>query len=219
VQLLEGYGITECAPVVSVNRPAEPRRGVGKPLAGVSVVIVDPNTFAAVPDGSQGLILIHGQNVFSGYLDTQIDPFVEFAGRRWYNSGDLGMIVDGDLIITGRLKRFIKIGGEMVSLSAVEEALAPHLPSSDGTPQLAVLPRGTEGEGRPQLILFAAGPITRERANEILHGGGFPHLVHISEVRTIKAVPILGSGKTDYQSLKEQLVTSDHVSEALTQMS
>lgn len=218
VQILEGYGITECAPVVSVNRPAEPRRGVGKPLAGVSVAIVDPNTFTAVPDGTQGLILIHGQNVFSGYLDTQLDPFVEFAGRRWYNSGDLGMIVEGDLIITGRLKRFIKIGGEMVSLSAVEEAITPHLPSIDGTPQLAVLSKGTEGESRPQLILFAVGPITRERANEILHSSGFPHLVHISEVRSVKTIPILGSGKTDYQSLKEHLVPAQHESEALTQM-
>jgi long-chain-fatty-acid--[acyl-carrier-protein] ligase len=143
--------------------------------------------------------------VFPGYLDPHLNPFVEIGDTRWYNSGDLGKIQNGSLVITGRLKRFIKIAGEMVSLSAVEEALQPHLPSADGSPTLAVLPKGAEGETRPLLILFASSFLTRDRANEILHASGFPHLVHISEVRSLKAIPLLGSGKTDYQTLKDLL--------------
>jgi long-chain-fatty-acid--[acyl-carrier-protein] ligase len=204
-QVLEGYGITECAPVVSVTPPGEPRLGVGRPLPGVTVQIVHPDTLTPVPPGSQGLVLIRGANVFPGYLDPQLNPFVEIGDKRWYNSGDLGKLVDGSLVITGRLKRFIKIAGEMVSLSAVEEALQPHVPSPDGTPTLAVLPKGAEGETRPLLILFTSGSLSRDRANEVLHTSGFPHLVHISEVRNVKVVPLLGSGKTDYQSLKTLL--------------
>jgi acyl carrier protein len=204
-QVLEGYGITECAPVVSVTPPGEPRVGVGKPLSGVTIKIVDPESLTPVPPGTQGLVLIRGANVFPGYLDPHLNPFIELADKRWYNSGDLGKLENGSLVITGRLKRFIKIAGEMVSLSAVEEALQPHIPSADGTPTLAVLPKGSEGETRPLLILLTSGSLTRDRANEILHTSGFPHLVHISEVRSLKAIPILGSGKTDYQSLKALL--------------
>ncbi len=201
-QVLEGYGITECAPVVSVTPPGEPRVGVGKPLPGVTIQIVNPDSLAPVPPGTQGLVLIRGASVFPGYLDPHLNPFVEVGDKRWYNSGDLGKLEDGSLIITGRLKRFIKIAGEMVSLSAVEEALQPHVPSPDGTPTLAVLPKGAEGETRPLLILFTPSSLSRDRANQILHSSGFPHLVHISEVRYVKTVPLLGSGKTDYQSLK-----------------
>jgi len=93
----------------------------------------------------------------------------------------------------------------MVSLSAVEEALQMHLPSVDGAPTVALLPKGAEGETRPLLILFAAGKITRDQANQILHSSGFPHLVHIAEVRDMRSIPLLGSGKTDYQSLKALL--------------
>jgi len=207
-QVLEGYGITECAPVVSVTPPGEPRLGVGRPLPGVSIRIVDPQTLIPTPAGSQGLVLIRGANVFPGYLNPNLNPFVELDEKRWYNSGDLGRIEDGSLIITGRLKRFIKIAGEMVSLSAVEEALQPHLPSLDGTPTLAVLSKGSEGETRPLLILFCTGALTRDKTNEILHAAGFPHLVHISEVRAVKSIPMLGTGKVDYQSLKAELTHS-----------
>jgi long-chain-fatty-acid--[acyl-carrier-protein] ligase len=201
LQVLEGYGITECSPVVSVGRPTETRIGVGRPLSGVEITIVHPETHAPVPDGQQGLILIQGPNVFEGYLDCALNPFMEFNGRRWYNSGDLGLLQDGCLVITGRLKRFIKIAGEMVSLGAVEEALQRVVPSPDGAPSVAVIPRGTEGDGRPKLLAFVAGKLTEVQANAHLKDSGFPHIVHIAEIREVKNIPVLGSGKTDYQSL------------------
>jgi long-chain-fatty-acid--[acyl-carrier-protein] ligase len=202
VTILEGYGITECAPVVSLTRTNEPRTGVGRPLQGVSVKIVNPDTYEEVPQGMQGLVLISGPNVFSGYLDRQLNPFITLDGNDWYNSGDLGRFEKNQLVITGRLKRFIKIAGEMISLSAIEEALSATLASQAEEPSIAVLARGSEGDSRPQLIVFSALELTHERANDILRHSGFPHLVHISEVRKITAIPLLGSGKTNYQELK-----------------
>lgn len=207
IEVLEGYGITECSPVVSVSRPHEERIGVGRPVSGVTLAIVHPETMASVPDGEQGLILIRGASVFSGYLDPSINPFVTQSSHTWYNSGDLGRIEKGRLVITGRLKRFIKIAGEMISLGAVEEALQKRVPNTDGAPSVAVLAQGTEGDGRPRLIAFAAGALSLESAHMCLREAGFPHIVHISEVRELKALPVLGTGKTDYQGLKAMLAS------------
>lgn len=200
--VVEGYGITECSPVVTVGRPGEKAAGVGKPLQGTELLIVNPENMEAVPDGQQGLILIKGPSVFKGYLGGTPNPFVEVRKSSWYNSGDLGFLKDGALIITGRLKRFIKIGGEMVSLGAIEEALAPHAPSSDGTPSVAVISKGEEGSERPTLTLFTTAQLLPDEVNEFLQTAGFPYLVRISEVVTLQAIPVLGSGKTDYQRLK-----------------
>ena len=90
----------------------------------------------------------------------------------------------------------------MVSLGAVEEALQRLVPSPDGAPSVAVISKGTEGDGRPKLYAFVAGKLSEISANSHLKESGFPHIVHISEVREIKNLPVLGSGKTDYQSLQ-----------------
>lgn len=205
VEVLEGYGITECSPVVTMNRPGKPSCGVGPPLAGVALKLVHPDTREDVPAGEQGLILVKGPTIFPGYLEKNIDPFIKVQQEKWYNTGDLGKIEGSSLIITGRLKRFVKIAGEMVSLGAVEDALQKHVPSLDGTPSVALLAQGTEGDSRPVLVLFSSAQLQTERANEILKQEGFPHLVHISEVRKVKEIPVLGSGKTDYQGLKAML--------------
>ncbi len=203
VDVLEGYGITECSPVVTMNRPGQPNVGVGRPLSGVTLKLVHPeDNHLDTPPGEQGLILVRGPTIFPGYLESNINPFVQLHNERWYNTGDLGKLQDGSLIITGRLKRFVKIAGEMVSLGAVEEALHKHVPSVDGTPSLALLVQGVEGDARPKLVLFSSATLATERANELLKQEGFPHLVHISEVRKVKEIPVLGSGKTDYQGLK-----------------
>jgi long-chain-fatty-acid--[acyl-carrier-protein] ligase len=202
VEVVEGYGITECSPVVSMNRPGEPRVGVGRPLPGTALKIVNPSTYEELPPGTDGLILIDSPSVFPGYLESELDPFLHLHGIRYYNSGDIGRLENGSLVITGRLKRFIKIAGEMVSLTAVEEALQKSTPSYDDAPSIAVLARGAEGDGRPTLTLFTSTQTTAESANKILRESGFPHLVAISNVVTLRDLPLLGSGKTDYQALK-----------------
>lgn len=205
VDVIEGYGITECSPVVSITRPGTPRVGVGQPLRGTTIKIVHPSTFEEAPQGTDGLILISSPSVFPGYLNPKLDPFLTIAGIRYYNSGDIGRLDNGSLIITGRLKRFIKIAGEMVSLTAVEEALQKQIPSYDDTPSIAVLAKGTEGDARPTLTLFTSSNTTAETANKILKESGFPHLVSISNVIKLKDLPLLGSGKTDYQELKRMV--------------
>lgn len=205
VEVVEGYGITECSPVVSITRPGEPRVGVGKPLTGTHIKIVHPSTLEEVSPGTDGLILISSPSVFPGYLDPELNPFLTIHGVRYYNSGDIGRLENGCLVITGRLKRFIKIAGEMVSLTAVEEALQKHVKTYDETPSIAVLAKGAEGESRPTLTLFTSTQTTAETANYILRESGFPHLVNISNVVKLKELPLLGSGKTDYQELKRML--------------
>lgn len=204
LEVLEGYGITECGPVVSVARPDGRRIGVGKPIDATLIAIVHPETFQTCDEGTQGLILIKGPGVFSGYLDSSINPFVEYQHSRWYNSGDLGYLQEGHLVITGRLKRFIKIAGEMISLGAIEDTLQKHIYSPDGAPTVAILSQGTEGNERPKLIAIVAGNTNVEKAHEILKSAGFPALIRLAAVYLVKSLPLLGSGKVDYQSLTKE---------------
>ena len=202
-ELLEGYGITECAPVVSANRPKTKALGVGEPLKGTQIKIVHPESYVPLAERESGLILVQGPSVFPGYVGLTHNPFIKVDGTPWYNTGDIGYLEDGRLVITGRLKRFIKIGGEMISLGALEEALVKKWPSEDGTPQFAIVPKGLEGDQRPSLILVSTTALTSAEVNETLNGAGFPHLARISEVRRVDKMPILGSGKTDMQTLKQ----------------
>lgn len=199
----EGYGITECAPIVCLCRPHEEPEGVGRPLDGVELLIIDVETHAAVPPGVQGLILVRGPHVFPGYLGpAPPNPFMDAGGKRWYVTGDLGYLTPrGALVIAGRLKRFVKIGGEMVSLPAVEEALSQRWPSGDEAPVLAVVGREREG-ARPVIWLFTTLPVTIEEANDALRDAGFSALVRIDHVKRLEAIPLLGTGKVDYRALE-----------------
>jgi long-chain-fatty-acid--[acyl-carrier-protein] ligase len=91
----------------------------------------------------------------------------------------------------------------MVSLGAIEEALQPEVPVLDGAPTIAITFKGTEGETRPIIIAFTTGKLTQERANELLDQAGFPNLVKVSAVKRLEQIPVLGTGKTDYQSLNK----------------
>lgn len=203
--LLEGYGITECSPIVSGTYPHEKRIGVGRPLSGVELLIVHHESYQPLPEGQRGLVLIHGDNVFSGYLGETANPFIELQGKRWYNSGDLGWMAQGSLVLAGRLKRFVKIAGEMISLPAIEEALAESYPPFEDKPSLAVIEHQAMGQERAELILFCSLALEASEANNVLRQAGFPSLVRISEVRRLSEIPILGSGKVDLQALKAML--------------
>ena len=130
---IEGYGVTECAPVIAVNcpdfratgffQPASRRGTVGRPLPGVSVRIVDPDSFELLPPDTPGMLLVKGPNVMSGYLGHE-DLTAQVIRDGWYITGDIATLDDdGFLTITDRLSRFSKIGGEMVPHRRVEEAL------------------------------------------------------------------------------------------------
>lgn len=207
--LVEGYGITECSPILTICRPNYPPIGVGRPVPDVEMRTIHPETLEPLPPGSEGEICVRGPNVFNGYLGRPRDPFIELDGQRWYRTGDLGRLdSDGNLILSGRLKRFTKLGGEMISLGAVEEVLSTELLKtgkiSDELPTIAVC-SDERVPGKPLLILFTTLSLSRDEANEILKASGFSRLVKISSVQKIEEIPLLGTGKTDYRRLQSNI--------------
>ncbi len=211
-EMLEGYGVTECGPVVTLTRPGKPRIGVGQPLPGVELLIIDPETNQQLQTGQDGEICISGPNVFKGYLDIPKSPFIELEGKKWYKSGDRGHLEpDGSLVLTGRLKRFVKIGGEMVSLGGLEEELL-RLAKEKGwvkeikpeIPPLAVAASEKESE-KTQVIVFTTFDVRKEEINEALRQSGYGRLIKVAEVRKIEQIPLTGTGKVQYQALDEML--------------
>jgi long-chain-fatty-acid--[acyl-carrier-protein] ligase len=203
----EGYGITECSPVVSVSRPGDVRHGtIGRPLDGVEVRVVDPDSMQPLPTGQRGLLLVHGATIFPGYLHYDgPSPFHEMDGERWYITGDLASVdADGFIHFAGRLKRFIKAGGEMISLPAIEEPLAAKYPPGDKGPQVAV--EGIETPTGRKIVLFTTADLTLPDANALLTQAGFRGIMRLDEVRKIDTIPVLGTGKTDYKVLRAQIL-------------
>lgn len=207
----EGYGITECAPILTLNPPARPSFGVGLPIPGVELLVVHPETHLPLSQGEKGLILARGPNIFRGYLDSKIaSPFLDVQGKQWYQTGDLGYLnEEGYLTLSGRLKRFIKIGGEMVSLAAVEEALTQAAKQKGWKvdperPYLAVCAREDEGK-KSEMHLFITIPLTVEEANQILKESGMSNLIRLRSVKQIPFIPLLGTGKIDYRSLSTRV--------------
>jgi len=204
--ILEGYGVTETSPIISINDPRNPKPfTIGKVLPGIEYILVNPETFEPCKPPCIGLLLVRGPNIFSGYLNYEgKSPFVEINGKQWYNTGDLvGVDADGVLTFKGRLKRFVKLGGEMVSLPAIEAALTAAFTSEeDKGPILAV--EATETE-IPELVLFTTLNIDRETANRKIREAGLSGLHNIRRVVKLDEIPLLGTGKTNYLALKQML--------------
>lgn len=209
-RLLEGYGITECSPIITVNMTGDQSKGVGKALPGIDLCIVNLETHQPLPQGQQGLILTKGPHVFKGYLNKGISsPFVMINGEQWYSTGDLGYLdPEGYLILSGRLKRFIKVGGEMISLAALEDALQKTVGKKAGMleegPILAVCAKEEAGE-KTKIFVFTCFPTTLEEINYSLKEAGFSNLVKVFKVQQLPEIPIMGSGKINYRSLEAQI--------------
>jgi long-chain-fatty-acid--[acyl-carrier-protein] ligase len=204
--ILEGYGITECSPIVSVVREEHPKPGsIGRPLPSVECAIVHPETDEACSVNETGMLLVRGPSIFTGYLNYQgPSPFVSWQGKQWYRTGDLvSRDADGDMTFKGRLKRFVKIGGEMVSLPAIEEAILARYPANQDGPTIAVIAAGEDDQ--PELVLVTTAAIDRAAANEAIRAAGLSGLHNIRQVRHIDTIPILGTGKTDYRALADTL--------------
>ncbi|MDD5676503.1 MAG: AMP-binding protein [Kiritimatiellae bacterium] len=201
----EGYGITECSPVVSINDGGAPGT-IGKILPSLHHAIVHPETGRQVAPGQTGMLLLRGPSIFGGYLNYDgPSPFVEREGESWYRTGDLVSEDEhGVLTFIGRLKRFVKLGGEMISLPAIEEVLIRNFgdAAAEG-PILAV--EATPSDTAPELVLFTVQPMAREAANQVIREAGLSPLHNIRAVRVVAAIPTLGTGKTDYRALKKIL--------------
>jgi acyl-[acyl-carrier-protein]-phospholipid O-acyltransferase/long-chain-fatty-acid--[acyl-carrier-protein] ligase len=212
VEPIEGYGVTECAPVIAVNcpdyraagyyQPASRRGTVGRPLPGVSVRIVDPDSFAPLPPGTPGMLLVRGPNVMSGYLGRP-DLTAEVLRDGWYITGDIAVLdEDGFLSITDRLSRFSKIGGEMVPHGTVEEAL--HQAADLETQTFAVTGVPDERKGEQLAVLHTLDEARIPEILDRLSLNGLPNLFIPSRTNFVKvdALPVLGSGKMDLRTLK-----------------
>ena len=218
VKPFEGYGCTECSPVVSVNirdfrapgfRQVGARRGtIGHPLPGVSVRIVDPETMQPLPPNTPGMLMVRGPNVMKGYLGRP-DRTASVLKDGWYITGDIAsMEEDGFLTITDRLSRFSKIGGEMVPHIKVEEKLQELLGSSDGAAAaervfvVSAVPDERKGE---RLVVLHT--LTNEQLAPVLARLGEAELPAIWKPRKdqffhVDGLPYLGTGKLDLAALK-----------------
>ena len=212
IEPIEGYGVTECAPVVAVNcpdfraagyfQPASRRGTVGQPLPGVSVQIVDPDSFASLPPGTPGMLLVNGPNVMRGYLGRE-DLTANALRDGWYITGDIAILdEDGFLTITDRLSRFSKIGGEMVPHGRVEEALQQA--AGADTQVFAVTGIPDEKKGERLAVLHTLDDARIPEILVQLAASGLPNLYIPSRANFVKVetLPVLGTGKMDLRGLK-----------------
>ncbi len=213
IRPLEGYGCTECAPVVTVNthdfraagfRQVGAKRGkIGHPLPGLSVRVVDPGTMLPLPVGQAGLLLVKGPNVMKGYLGRP-EKTVEVVHDGWYNTGDIASLdEDGFVQITDRLSRFSKIGGEMVPHIRVEEKLHEVAGSTEQVFAVAGVPDEKKGE---RLVVLSTLPDSGMRdCAAKLSQSGLPNLwiPRPNQFFHVDALPYLGTGKLDLKKVKE----------------
>ncbi|MDX9974027.1 MAG: AMP-binding protein, partial [FCB group bacterium] len=209
---LEGYGTTECSPVVALNCPdfrapgffqvGTKRGSVGHPLPGISVKTVDPETLEDLPAGATGLLCVKGPNIMQGYLKMP-DLTAEVLRDGWYNTGDVTRIdEDGFIWITDRLARFSKIAGEMVPHQKVEEVLHDLLGLTEQAFAVVGVPDVQKGE---RLVVLHT--VTDDQVQEVLaklDKSGLPKLwvPRGSAFYRVEAIPILGTGKLDLQRSK-----------------
>jgi len=213
VDLLEGYGCTEMAPVVAVNVPDEsesarrpaagaPRGSVGRPLPGIDAKIVDLESGDGPLVGREGLLLVRGPNRMAGYLG---DPDSTRAAVRdgWYLTGDVAMIdADGFIHITDRLSRFSKIAGEMVPHLKVEEELQALL-AEPSTCVVTAIEDPVKGE---RLIAFHTDPnATPQALCDRLNESSLPKLwiPKREDLRFVESIPTLGTGKVDLRAVRQ----------------
>ncbi|MCU1285786.1 MAG: AMP-dependent synthetase and ligase [Acidobacteriales bacterium] len=210
---LEGYGCTECSPVVAVNsrdfraagfRQVGAKRGkIGHPLPGVSVRIAHSETGEPQPIDQSGLMYVRGPNVMLGYLGRP-EKTAEVLQDGWYNTGDIAMMdEDGFITITDRLNRFSKIAGEMVPHIKVEEKLHETVDGSEQIFAVTGVPDGKKGE---RLIVLHTLP--DEKLNDVLEQFSATDLPPLWKPRPnqffkIEAIPYLGTGKLDLRKIKE----------------
>lgn len=206
--IIEWYGITECSPIISVNPMDAIRPGtVWVPIAGLDIEILDLDTLKPTKVWQEGMIYASGPSVFEWYIDPKIDdPFIIFKEKKYYRTWDLWyMDHDWYLTITGRLKRFIKISGEMISLPFIEWILLEKFGKKDEI-NLAIEAK-EHSNGTATIVAFTTEEDTDLNAlNACLRKSWVSNLIHINEVRKVNIIPILGSGKTDYKILKAMIV-------------
>ena len=196
LKLLEGYGATEAAPVVAINHPDRNRPGtVGQMIPGMEWRL-DP--VEGIPDG--GRLFLRGPNVMQGYLSPDDPDIVEPLAGGWHDTGDIVDIdKDGYVSILGRIKRFAKIGGEMVSLTAVEGLASAVWPEA----RHAVVSIPDARKGEKLVLVTDRRDADVARLAEWARSHGAPELAVPKKIMRVAEVPVLGTGKTDYVRIQQ----------------
>lgn len=201
VRLLEGYGATECAPCVSVNVPMANRIGTTGKIAPGMEWRLEP--VPGVETG--GRLHVRGPNVMKGYLNPEANAkFKELGG--WYDTGDIVSVSDdGYVSIQGRLKRFAKVSGEMVSLTAVEDALAGAFPQYGLRCQVAVIAEPDEHKGEKLIAISNEPKLTLDEIRGAIKAKGLTNLCVPRDIKVVREIPKLGTGKVNHRELEKRL--------------
>ncbi len=216
IRPVEGYGCTETSPLIASNIPptratqeqsSSSQEGtVGKAAPGIRVKVVDQETGEELPVGSRGILMVSGPNVMTGYLN-QPEATLKSIRDGWYMTGDLATIDDeGFIRIVGRESRFAKIGGEMVSHLAVEEALVDIVGTDDeGGPKLIVVSVPDPARGERLVVIHTGLDQTPDQLRRKLAEDGLPNLYlpGTDSYVEIDVLPTIGTGKIDLRRVRE----------------
>lgn len=201
VRVLEGYGATECSPCISVCTPLAPRHGsAGRLMPGMDFKL---EPVEGVHPG--GRLFVRGPNIMRGYLNPDADAKFQALGG-WYDTGDI-VDVDADrfVFIQGRLKRFAKVSGEMISLTVVEDALAGAFPHYGLHCQVAVVSRPDADKGEILICVTNEPKLQLDEIRAAIRARGLPNLHAPREVRFVREIPKLGTGKVNHRELEKLL--------------
>jgi acyl-[acyl-carrier-protein]-phospholipid O-acyltransferase / long-chain-fatty-acid--[acyl-carrier-protein] ligase len=201
VRILEGYGATECSPCLSANLPMRPHHGsAGRFLPGIEYKL---EPVEGVAEG--GRLFVRGPNVMRGYLNAEANAKFQVLGG-WYDTGDIVRIdFDGFVFILGRLKRFAKVSGEMVSLAAVEDALAGAFPQYGLKFAVAVVARPDAARGEKLIAVTNEPRLTLEEVRAAIHACGLNNLAVPRVIKLIHDLPRLGTGKINHCELEKMV--------------
>ncbi len=201
VRILEGYGATECSPMISLNTRMEPCIGsAGRLVPGLERKLEPVD---GVTEGAR--LFVRGPNVMKGYLNADANAkFQAFDG--WYDTGDIVEVdADGYLHIRGRLKRFAKVSGEMVSLTAVEDALAGAFPQFGLRCTVAVIARPDADKGEKLIAATNEPKLQLADLRAAIKAKGLSNLCAPREIVVVPSIPKLGTGKTNHRELEKMI--------------
>jgi acyl-[acyl-carrier-protein]-phospholipid O-acyltransferase/long-chain-fatty-acid--[acyl-carrier-protein] ligase len=216
-QYLEGYGLTETSPALSFNLPGGGKRcgSVGRLLQGVECCTIDPESHTETDREQGGILCFRGANIFSGYWGNEEKTMEVLDEDGWFKTGDLGRLDrDGFLWIEGRVSRFSKIGGEMVPHGRVEEEIIAVLglcPSDE--PILVVSAMQDEKKGE-KLVVLCSQPVDQARVRNGLIRKGISNLWIPRHFIEVDKIPLLPSGKTDWEKIRHFMVRESERQEA-----